>query len=1640
MSTLRIKDLVKASTSAEFRNDVQLSHYRSDHNQELAEGFIFTRKSSKGKKSSIDLLKQICNAYIPGKNPNRFVFHATYGHGKSHFALALANFFGKPSDSPELKAVLARISHAVNDPGYFGYFPDYKTNHKPFLIIILSGTDPCDLPTQFFRAVEIAIKDGPGNGAIQLPFWYNGAEKFLTHIPEQLKKEADKFLSKQSMSLEVLIDRVNKQDASCFSICNNLHVYLYSVVPNFGVSMSLKDSVKWLTDNLCDNNKLYGGILILFDEFSAFVRDYALQMSTRPGTPLQDLLDGVGDCKDKAAFVALSQHDPESVARMTLVQFGTQNLQNLLIQLNRLPHKFNLHSSLEEVLDAYLQQNKNAWKQIFNDQRFFCGINEANDFAYDVFKERYQKNLDWSLEHFQEVVTHGTFPLHPMTTALLSTVDLQETTSPRSVLGFVLKALDNLRDEPAIGKDGPTWIHPISLADYFCDMLGAEHWRDYTDAEKQAGGPDAPNDETAVLKGMLLRQVAHVATGVVGFDRVIGHFAGLSQQEASKALERLAGTGRNVIRHDTVQRLYMFWPAGKGANAVEELLRKKLRDKVLDENTIESVGRLLLERGLLLPQPVSVSWGHSEDWKASQALITRDLFTPEMLRKMWANHLKWNCDGNERSRGLIVWMLAETPDAVAWYREKTTAVLQKAFGQGPVPIVLLKPRNPRPHLVRLLHRAYALSTFGNPDKAEVGQDQFDTVVKSDEENIRNEFDDLKREAELEVTAELRGRLRAIPHITHEKALEEVYEIAYASGPKKWFQQYKLSQTSLRAGVKVVIKHLLDNSLDAPHAFDNHNVAKETITQFLKPEWGIIGSDFRIRPPLEGGKVYPAWHELDLYFGPKMGPKSARVILEKLLNAPYGYDHNSLMVLFSAWFGYQRHDIEVSSSGRLTRLDQLLDGKKAAKDMIVALSEVLIKRRDGDEIKKKVASIIKTIDREVFSKAEASDAVTLLDAYIKSGAKDLTDEASKSIIKLGAAIQEANEYDQRVEKIIHNIHAENNLNLLHQYLVGVSKLPIPSRVKSDKPNIDVIKKLVIDRIKLVVEKQCSSNENLQDLKDFSLKEAYLNGMKKLVMDLDLGDLVVRVQTALNCIKGKKVEIEFKDFEKRDIAYVEGLPSKGSLSSLMTVLEKIKGKDFQSEEAKRVVAKKEELVSREVDRLRDLARSLAKQTELVKERRILKGLQQDLLRSQSLFEGSDEAEAIIAALQRCEVIETEMEALEREKKDRENEDAPRMAIIEEFKIVGTPVAILRETLIRFRDFKLRTDKAKNLRDKKLSAIEVEISKLCDGYHRALDKLTAVGDHAELQVIRDELRKQNDLFNGCDEQNYIKSGFEECARKAEEFDRREEEERVAKEHDDAAMVFIRATQTTVPLAILREREKEIQDYDLTTIEARKAKDEKLAAIALEILKLENIARDLPSKVDSIKDRRGVEAARDALLRVLSRYEGSEEQQKLNAVVDRCERLDEFYRKISVIQREDVKTPQELEKRIVAIREVEKQFSIYLNTEQLKMLEAAVGKLMREADERRRKSMDWLNRLEKEFLEGKRFGEILNRLKEPDVFLPTEEAGRLHNLLIKVQQNLDEDQVAQVEIIFRKISDPEKRRLCLDRLKNITIDLELA
>jgi len=1239
--TVNIDQIVSPNATAEFRNDVQLLDYRSEHNEKLLEGYIFTRKAVAQKKSSVDLLKLLCESYTPGMNPNRFVFIATYGHGKSHFALSLANYFGKPASSSEIKILSKNIDHAVNDQALIGYFKDFKQVKKPYLVLIMSGIEQRDLSTQFYNAVDAALKDSAENRNVELPFWYKDASRYLESVRLGGDKvKANQILDEYDLDLEVLIERVKQNDSSTYDICYNLCLKLIGIAPNFGSTVNLKEAVKWLSDNLCGINKPYSGVLILFDEFSAFVRDYGLSMSTRPGTPLQDLLDGVDSCKEKVTFVAFSQHPPETVARSVL--HGNTNLQSLLIQLNRLPNQqqLYLHSCMEEVLDAYLKQDNKKWIELCGDPNFNNELFTSNDVTLELFKSRYENELSWDSEHFQNIVTTGCFPLHPMTTALLSSIEFQETTNPRSVLGFVLKTLENIKDQPAIYNKRPNWILATTLVEHFKEMLGAGLWKDYIDAISQAGGPDAIDNEVAVLKGMVLQKAANVTTRQFGFDKVIGQFSGISTSEATSALQGLAGRG--VIRQDGVQKLYMFWPAGKGANKVEELLDKKVASITSLNNEVFSKVTEVLRKDLFIkPTPIAVGWGHRDDWQADEIVASRELLTEDWLKKLVFNnlHQRLAIDG-VKSRGLIVWLIASSEEDIKWYREELPVLLTQVFSDALIPVVFKRPKSFAASLISQLKRAYGLTKFSSPEIQSVGSAQYDAVVIQNQINLKEQIAILRSNSEDETLQAFRARIKAIRPPKIDMLFDEVYKMAYFESPKKWFNQYTLNQASLKSATKLLIWHLLTGTLDAPQALSANNIAKEAVNLFLKNEWGIVDSSYRLKAPLVGTKVHPAWCMLEDFFSIDAGKKSVKMITEQLLNVPYGYDLNTVSILFSAWCGFNRHELEISENSKIITVANL---ETDLKSFIKHLGDLSIKRRNPNELKGKVNAIVKVIQSGSYTIDEATKAINILREYISISDADDKQNAQGALSSLDNALTKALNYDKVVDNIYMQFNGSCTFSALFSALNTIKDINYSNLVTPINESKSEIKKDILARIDKWVSASCNTIQSITKIADYALNLKQLTDLKSQLSKHDLTNSLSKVDNAISNLNQCKDQLENQEKDREAVAFISGLGTTGNLAQLRSSLETLLSMKLSSDIAKSKLLEKTTAISNEIERISNLLLSICNRFEAATNSQEIKSLLLELNRIQPSLENTEEHALVTTLISRCIMLDEFLNAV-------------------------------------------------------------------------------------------------------------------------------------------------------------------------------------------------------------------------------------------------------------------------------------------------------------------------------------------------------------------------------------------------------------
>lgn len=138
-----------------------------EKNLPLCESFIFNYDSTKPEFSTVGILDAVRRSYHSPNQPNIHLMIQQYGKGKSHFAIAVANFFKKPFQSQEVQGILSQIEKATsakNQPISEGLKLFKQNQRHQHLVICLSGDQGGDIRRQFLQQLvknleEAGIQD-----------------------------------------------------------------------------------------------------------------------------------------------------------------------------------------------------------------------------------------------------------------------------------------------------------------------------------------------------------------------------------------------------------------------------------------------------------------------------------------------------------------------------------------------------------------------------------------------------------------------------------------------------------------------------------------------------------------------------------------------------------------------------------------------------------------------------------------------------------------------------------------------------------------------------------------------------------------------------------------------------------------------------------------------------------------------------------------------------------------------------------------------------------------------------------------------------------------------------------------------------------------------------------------------------------------------------------------------------------------------------------------------------------------------------------------------------------------------------------------------------------------------------------------
>ncbi|WP_102126051.1 hypothetical protein [Deinococcus planocerae] len=1252
---LSIRDIAQPDTTTQFVSDVQLSTFYDNaaFNRDLMQRFMFTRGTGghterKGTADLLRLLHQSVTA-IGATGDNRFVFMATYGHGKSHLGLALANYFGAPRGSQELETVLHKLEHALpQDEAQV--FRDFRANEAkaPFLVLILRGDRPGSLRDAFFQALDRALSGHGGEQTFQPPFWFDKADELLERLGKNPTDAvtANAFLTGHGRDLPSLRQEIGERRSGAYQLAVGAFRAVHGIEPNLGGETALNDAVEWIVKDLCGPGKPFGGLLILFDEFSRFVQDYG--QNNPVGAPLQELLSGVGhaSARGKALFVGLSQHDPVVIAN----RYGGG--EELIKELNRIPepNRHRMQTMLEDVLGGVLKTNDAAWQQFMGDPRVGITVSEASDTARLLFADRYgPKQLSWDLKTILNKVAKQCFPLHPLTTAFLSSVTLHSSGTVRSVLGFLQDERGDVMPrfrEPALTQSGqPNWVLPTRLVDYFGEALGEDKYKNFKNVIK----PDLTGEQQEVLKAMLLLDVAELPTKQAGgYAAVIANLTGLEEGQAGRTLRTLEE--QHYIRYDSANKTYSFNIGSSGAQDLDRLLNetiaKREEDKKLAQLFEQFSGGTNPVNSLNLgkPYPVDISWGHPDDWAAKEVMVPVSALKQDLLTAL-RNKYAVPIDSPPEARGVVVLVVPKTQKEADEAVEKIKHLLSQSEKDHAAPLLFLVPREAHAELHTNLLKLALLNEalFKNTARPKVGESALGELEQSLSSKVTKGLDGLRTGSVMVAPPAMQQALdaRLRPGMANRvgEALKVVYDLAYPHHPDSFFTQYKQSTVNLTRATVDVIYELLDNSLDQVKWSAGAKVPGEVV-KLLQKDWKIVSLQQQVMEP-EFTRVKTAWDRVEGTFSPRIRSAYADKVLLELLQPPYGYDQNTLALLFAAWIGRNRDAIAISGVGKLSR--PAPGAKEAFKNpgmFLKAMSGVQIHRKDIAGEKAKVGEVLAQLKGGSFTAAEVKRGINTLQEFKDNNPRydaDYLEQIDGAIAKLQLGLDKQAAYDKTADTFEARLSQARTVTQIKPLADNLKTgFPGLSVVQSDKPTIEQLQERLLKHAASLTAAEIKQHTQLQDISQYSLRAAALKSLSDALYQLGLPELKAQADAALQTLAGARQALEASQAEAAELKLVSNISVKGNLAALRDSLDALRTLELKSDRAYALSEEKYSQLKQAIAGLEGRLPSWETALETVLDAGAAGKLGKELVAGSSLYEGTEEAERLAELQNRADAL--------------------------------------------------------------------------------------------------------------------------------------------------------------------------------------------------------------------------------------------------------------------------------------------------------------------------------------------------------------------------------------------------------------------
>lgn len=443
----------------------------------------------------------------------------TYGTGKSHLALVLANLYRGHAEA--LDPVLGRLSQKF--PGRYEPLMAHLakvTPESPYLVVAIEG-DQDSFDAALVRGLRKSL-DHAGMADFMPHTYFEAAAERLRGLLEDVDASerlsracsAEGWASADALLAKLESDGVELTDLEAFQ---RVHQQVcFGAFFSAEAQLNASETYQEAADALVAKGQFLG-IVVIWDEFGSFME----QIVRDPGSEGLAVQKFAETCQNSGEsqlhFYAIAHRTLASYARrakdsMHLTSQMTDVWEQDFKKVSGRFHEFIMESESEELFtlidDVLIQRRADGWESFLAER--------DSDFAM-MTDDAYRAELlpDLPSSKLRSIVVEGCYPLAPVTTAILPRIAELVAQNQRTLFTFLCgdhpgTAATFLKSTPipAPGEPLPL-IYCDHVWDYFSqqireDRIGQQTYRRYRAALSTIGGESTDPLTERILKVLAL--------------------------------------------------------------------------------------------------------------------------------------------------------------------------------------------------------------------------------------------------------------------------------------------------------------------------------------------------------------------------------------------------------------------------------------------------------------------------------------------------------------------------------------------------------------------------------------------------------------------------------------------------------------------------------------------------------------------------------------------------------------------------------------------------------------------------------------------------------------------------------------------------------------------------------------------------------------------------------------------------------------------------------------------------------------------------------------------------------------------------------------------------------------------------------